>query len=235
MERGLIEFIHTKIMAGNTEESIRAALRVAGISEQVITDGFSFVRQKYPDIHQDVVASNNFLPPLRKKVTSFDVRGIDDHEVDTKEGFFAGRLRRRDFILGLILVSGLAIIFITAVSSFLQIASMDAYKRALSMVVDPTYRDAALLALVLLPFIIKMFDLVIRRLHDIGVMGLPSVVLLAPGALMFDVGMRATEIIVVVSVLFLLFLLLKRGTQGANKFGEHYPYHGGFLQRIFYR
>ncbi len=224
-------------MAGNTEESIRAALHVAGIDDQLITDGFSYVRKQYPDIHQDLAASNNFLPMLKKKVSSVDVRSLTAamDDVDIKEGFFAGRLRRRDFILGLVLVPGLAITFLALMTSFLQIVSPDAYRRAMQMFSDPTYKDALLIFFLLLPFIIKMFDLTIRRLHDVGVIGISSVVLISPVALMFDIPAIAFNLIVGINACFFFFLLLKKGTQGANKYGEHYPYHGGFLRRIFHK
>lgn len=237
MDRGLIEFIHTKIMAGNTEESIRASLRTAGIDNEVITDGFVFVRKQYPDIHQDIAASHNFFPPLRKKVSTVDVRSLSAamSDVDIKEGFFAGRLRRRDFIFGLILVPGVAITFLAIVMSFLQIISPDAYKRAIQMFIDPTYKDILLFLVLILPFIIKTLDLAIRRLHDVAIIGVPAVILISPIALLFDLKVITFGVILGINVCFLLFLLLKRGTQGPNKYGEHYPYHGGFLRRIFHK
>ncbi len=235
MDRGLIEFIHMKIMAGNTEESIRAALLTAGIDNQSISDGFAFVRQKYPDIHQDIAASHNFLPPLNKKITGFDIRETESDDVDIEEGFFAGRLRRRDFTLGLILVPGFAITFIAIILSFLQIVSPEGYERALHLFSDSSYKDVLLLIVLLLPFIIKMFDLAIRRLHDFAVAGWPSFILLLPVALLFNIPDVLFSAITGVVVLFLFFILLKRGTQGANQYGEHYPYQGGFLKRIFHK
>jgi uncharacterized membrane protein YhaH (DUF805 family) len=65
-QKGIVSFIRMKMSSGVTPEEAKHSLLRAGFLEEHIDLAFRYVKEKYPEILQDIVASNDYLPEIHK-------------------------------------------------------------------------------------------------------------------------------------------------------------------------
>ncbi len=97
-QKGIVSFIRMKMSSGATPEEAKKALLKAGFLEEHIDLAFRFVKEKYPEILQDIVASNDYLPEIHKpgvkivspqivkRVAVPQIKAIQKEVVDTVRG-----------------------------------------------------------------------------------------------------------------------------------------------------
>jgi uncharacterized membrane protein YhaH (DUF805 family) len=122
---------------------------------------------------------------------------------------FEGRIGRGSYFLRLILVN------------FGIFAIMDTV-----LLQQRVGEESAWVALILvIPLIIYLITIIVRRLHDLDKSGwvllapLIPVFLLALGLLDFGYGLEGPCFVIIVILIFSLYLLIVKGTEGPNSFG----------------
>lgn len=65
-QKGIVSFIRMKMSSGVTPEEAKHSLLRAGFLEEHIDLAFRYVKEKYPEILQDIVAANDYLPEIHK-------------------------------------------------------------------------------------------------------------------------------------------------------------------------
>lgn len=66
-EHGIVSFIRMKLSGGISPHEIKGMLLRAGFHSDNIDHAFRFIKERYPESHQDFVASNDFLPEISKE------------------------------------------------------------------------------------------------------------------------------------------------------------------------
>ncbi len=231
VDKGLINFIKHKLEQAVPLDTIRAALRTAGFTDDQIEEGFVSVKKSHKRTHQDIVAAHNFLPPLKK------------HKLLGKQGFihsvemhlFSGRLRRRDFIMGFLFFFGLAVVLPTFALTIISFFIPSIFSDVVNFVTDPaTTGWIVLVPIVLAPISCMLLSIATRRLHDIGLPGALSMVFLGyflpPSHIFPPLSIGAFYI---TASLLLLLLITKRGVNHTNEHGEVLGLSGSIFARIF--
>lgn len=245
-EKGLLSFIKTKLEHSIHPRDIKRMLMRAGFSEEHIHNAFNHVRKAFKDTHQDVVAANDFLPPLSKDTESHDTthggllaqnympHHAVAHTVEQK-GLFAGRLRRKDFVLGFLFFFGIGYTIIAFASLILAHFMPDLWQAILDAINNDSNNFLLMLIpVLLLPITIMMMSLIARRLHNLGLPGGLALFFLLwfmPSfEQVYSVGFFALE-----SVLLILFVVLVtvKGNPAPNKYGPLPGSRGSFFKRIF--
>lgn len=231
IDQGLIAFIKKKLEAAIPLDHIVISLKEAGFSESQIQEGIRCVHTQYRDTHQDIVASNNFLPPLKKdhlisKPTL--IHAIEAH-------LFAGRLRRRDFIVGFLFMFGLGIVLVTLIANFLTIFFPQISETLRHIVTDSDSSAWLVLVPVLFaPITCMILSLAARRLHDIDLPGALSLVLLGyfvpPSDIIHEVSILGLYIM---ATLLFIIMITKRGVSHPNKYGNVRDFKGSLFDRMF--
>jgi uncharacterized membrane protein YhaH (DUF805 family) len=110
---------------------------------------------------------------------------------------YNGRLNRKRYGLGLLLCAG-CIIAVGAISAVVLVPALKKIPGGGSIA-------AVVFVLILLPaYVAHLFSLYARRLHDLGKSGWYSLLCLVP----------------YINLIVLIYLLLKKGPETANRFGE---------------
>lgn len=65
-QKGIVSFIRMKIAAGLTPDEIKHTLIRAGFIGEHIDLAFRYVKDKYPEVLQEIVAANDYLPEIQK-------------------------------------------------------------------------------------------------------------------------------------------------------------------------
>lgn len=212
---------------------IKSMLHRAGFSEEHIREGFESIKRSYREVHQDIVAHNGFLPPL-SKVLHLD-RYHDSAIGKIQHGLFSGRLRRKDFILGFLFFFGIGYVVLSLGSLLLSLSTPGFYKSMMKFI----SRDEEGIFIMAIPFVlapvtVMMLSLITRRLHNLELPGVLSLLFLAffipPAGNMFDIGYWA--LYVALAILFVV-LMTKKGNPKANKHGPLPSSKGSFFRRIF--
>jgi uncharacterized membrane protein YhaH (DUF805 family) len=230
-DKGLIHFIKRKLEAGMPLKDIKDSLISAGFSEKQIKEGIVTVKKVFKDTHQDIVASNNFLPPLNKKKQIAAPTFI--HSVEAH--LFSGRIKRRDFIIGFLFFFGLAVVLSAIAATIMQHLWPDVYQSILEIGQDTTDpRWIIFIPLLLAPITIMVLSLAARRLHDIDLPGQLSLVLLGYFLPSSDIIHPASSLglYFVASILFII-LLTKSGVNHTNAHGKVLDHKGSLFARIF--
>lgn len=236
LDTGLTFFIKKKLEQSVSLNEITEMLLRAGFSQKKIDDAIQLVRG-FSDTHQDVVASNDFLPPLKKKMQ--DVRmekPLTPTDSSVRNGLFEGRLRRRDFILSFLFFFGIGVIvisFLLGVFSFV----FPQFITFVDVVTSEMYQGLWLVTIPVFlgPLTILILSLISRRLHDLGMSGWLSIGFLiffiSPNiGILNEYGVIALQ--GMMSVIFLI-LLAKKGDPKENKYGAPERIQGSMFLRIF--
>ncbi|MBU3668709.1 MAG: DUF805 domain-containing protein [Candidatus Taylorbacteria bacterium] len=78
-QKGIVSFIKMKISSGVSPEETKRTLMRAGFAEEHVDLAFRFVKDTYPEILQEIVAANDFLPEIHKpgvKVVSLETKKL---------------------------------------------------------------------------------------------------------------------------------------------------------------
>lgn len=235
-ESGLVLFIRKKLENLVPLETIREMLLRAGFSQSKIDDAVKEVHQNFAEAHQDVVAANNFLPPLKGKNTLINQEKKDISTRPPSKSLFEGRIRRRDFILGFVFFFGIGITILSFALGILSFIYADFIKFTNAVLDDGLYGFWMLLVLVAIaPVTIMILTLLFRRLHDLSLPGA-----LAFGFLVFFISpvnavFSPYGIWVLQAVMALVFVLMlsKKGDSVENKYGKPPSIKGSIFARIF--
>lgn len=246
-DKGILSFIKMKLEHGVTPQDIHDMLRRAGFHDAHIDNGFNEVKRVFNDTHQDIVAQNDFLPPLQKTASGdADYMGVkqtgdraqrqrDNHLYDECKGLFAGRLRRKDFVLGFLFFFGLGYIAIALASLMLAQFAPTIWNAILTSIESDS--DNMLLMIVpviLFPITIMMLSLIARRLHNLGLPGgiaLMFLIWFMPSFKMINpTGEIALQI--ALAILFIVLVTVK-GNPVPNMYGPFPKSNGSFFKKIF--
>jgi uncharacterized membrane protein YhaH (DUF805 family) len=253
-ERGLLSFIKTKLEQSVHPVDIKQMLLRAGFSAEHIDMAFEHARKMHQDIHQDLVAIHNFLPPLSKHNKDFEgskVGAQRHHSLNTfgrdmtkilntgdgpvHKGLFVGRLRRKDFVIGFLFFFGIGYIIFAFSALFLAQLAPGLWKIILETIASDTNNYLLMLAPVMLaPITIMSLSLIVRRLHNLELPGGLAFLFLLwfiPSfGQVFEFGFFAIEIALL--ILFIVLITLK-GNPAPNKYGPLPGSQGPFFKRIF--
>lgn len=230
---GIEEFIIKKLEKANKLEDIVLFLRNSGFSEKEIEEGFANVKKHHKTIHQDIVASNNFFPPLNK--LNKEIQKDFDTESFLHLGLFAGRMRRKDFVVSILFLFSLLFSFIVILASFVDVVFPEKWSLIERAFLSNEFAGAFLIYLpvIFAPFTLMFLSLVTRRLHDLDLPGVLSflylIVFVFPFSLYSNIGVFFLDLILF--ILF-VFMLLKRGDVETNRYGKTPPSHGSTFSKI---
>ena len=258
-KEGIENFILKKLERAHTLGEIRAMLEEAGFSKAEIDSNFDNIKKTHRTLHQDIVASNKFLPPLRKggaekkeslfkktvnrksEVTGASKSATKNMKLESEVlssfahiGLFAGRLRRKDFIVSILFLFSLFFSIVIVVSSFVDALFPDSWiiiKDAFMN--DPNGIIFLYTPIILAPFTLIFLSLVTRRLHDLDLPGIISFLYLAVFIYPFSEYVSKGMIIFDVT-LFILFvcLLTEKGENESNRYGRSPAPHGSTFKKI---
>ena len=260
-KEGIENFIIKKLEKAHTVDEIRVILTNAGFSKSEIETGLLNVKKTHKTFHQDVAASNNFLPPLKKvfnggasqskekrsketlpKMWSDKRSGengenlieeIDD-DLSKHIGLFAGRIRRKDFIVSMLFLFSLFFSILIIIASFIDALYPENWK----LIGDTLANDRngvlfLYLPILFAPFTLMFLSLVTRRLHDLEIPGILSFLYIGVFVFPFSdyapAGMIAYDL-----ALFVLwiFLMSKKGHPEKNKYGKSPASHGSTFKKV---
>ncbi len=230
---GIEEFIIKKLEKANKIEDIVTFLRNSGFSEKEIEEGFANVKKHHKTIHQDIVASNSFFPPLNK--LNKEIKKDFETESFLHLGLFAGRMRRKDFVVSILFLFSLLFSFIVILTSFVDALYPEKWSAIETVFLGKNFAGAFLiyLPIIFAPFTLMFLSLVTRRLHDLDLPGVLSFFYLT--MFVFPFSRYANPGIVfldIVLVILFIFMLLKRGNQNINRYGKTPPSHGSTFSKI---
>lgn len=156
------------------------------------------------------------------------------HEEITHKGLFVGRLRRKDFIIGILFFFGLAFIYFTALIYLLQTLSPKVWQSILYISINDPYSTWLIfMPFVFAPITIIIISLITRRLHNLELPGFIAwfylVLFIVPPE-----GVVRNIIIALDIALLVLFIVMlsKKGHPAQNKHGKLPHSHGSFFHRI---
>ncbi len=256
-ERGLLSFIKTKLEQAVHPDDIKRMLLRAGFSEEHIHDALTHVRRMHKDAHQDLVAANDFMPALSKAAggpagrldesSSGPAQGGQDsgaghpfaHSIGHStlaehKGLFAGRLRRKDFVLGFLFFFGVGYVILAFSALILAHLTPALWQAMLDTIAADSQGYLLMVVPVLLaPITVISLSLICRRLHNLGLPGGLSFIFLAlfvPSfGQIYPIGLFALDFALL--ALFIVLLTVKGGTE-PNRYGPLPGSKGSFFKRI---
>jgi uncharacterized membrane protein YhaH (DUF805 family) len=234
-KEGMESFIIKKLEHAHTIDEIRAMLKSGGFSKDEIEKGILHVKKNHKTLHQDVAASNNFLPILNKKAKRLE-KEFEKFEIGVEKhiGLFAGRMRRKDYIVSILFLFSLFFSVVIVVASFIQATFPDSWNLMSAIFSADTNGVLCLYIPVLFaPFTLIFLSLTTRRLHDLNLPGILSFLFL--GVFVYPFSEYASAGVIVLDVaLFILFvfLLSKRGEPVTNAYGKSPVSHGSTFTKI---
>lgn len=231
IDKGLVTFIKKKLELGVPLDQIHASLVSAGFTLLQIKEGFAALGKVYNDTHQDIVAANDFLPPLKKTQLLEKPTRLEEVEAH----LFAGRLRRRDFILGFLFFFGLGTVVSAVASVLVKMFAPHIHEGIIAIVQNPADTSWLIfIPLLLAPITFFILSLAARRLHDMDLPGRLSLALLGyfvpSSSLIHPISIVGLQI--VATVLFIM-MITKQGTKATNRYGEELTHEGSIFARIF--
>ncbi len=241
-DRGLLNLIKQRLRVDTSVKAIYHMLLRAGFDEGEIVHAIEYVQKEDNTLHQRIVAERDFLPPLKKIEDKMESRvsDLDNHitEVVTAvvhhRGLFSGRLRRKDFIIGMLFFFGLGFIFFTIIITWIQQLFPGFWADVQFVISQDTHGSI----LVFIPFIfapitIMALSLIARRLHNLALPGWISacylLVFISPFG---DFGGPALLGMHIVLLTLFIVLLSKKGHPAPNKHGVHPPSTGSIFERV---
>lgn len=254
VEKGILSFIKTKLEQSVHPREIKQMLLRAGFDENHINTAFKRAREIYTDIHQDLVAVHNFLPPLSKhrkdasgvktniqRHHSLNAFGRDvskfAHMEDgpTHKGLFAGRLRRKDFVIGFLFFFGIGYITFAFSALLLSQVAPELWSVILNTIASDTNNYLLMLVPVMLaPITVMSLSLIVRRLHNLELSGGLAFAFLLWFIPSFEQVNRFGFIVLEIALLALFIVLITvKGNPAPNKYGPLPGSRGSFFKRIF--
>lgn len=254
VEKGILSFIKTKLEQSVHPIEIKQMLLRAGFEENYIDTAFKHVRELYTDIHQDLVAVHNFLPPLSKhkkdstgmktgaqRHHSLNVFGRDVSKLANTgdgpayKGLFAGRLRRKDFVIGFLFFFGVGYVTLAFSALILSQVAPGLWKVILDTIASDTNNYLLMLVPVLLaPITVISLSLIARRLHNLELPGGLAFFFLLWFIPSFEQVNRFGFFVLEIALLALFVVLVTiKGNPAPNRYGPLPGSRGSFFKRIF--
>lgn len=225
---GIENFILHKLDKAHTFDEIRLMLENAGFSKIEIDKNFNNIKKIHKTLHQDIAASNNYLPHLNKKIHK------DNFDNSKNIGLFAGRVRRKDFIVSILFIFSLFFSTAIIVASFIEAVLPDSWALIKDMFADDKNGVIFLsIPLLIAPFLLAFLSLVTRRLHDLNLPGALSFLYLC--VFIYPFSSYASRFLILLDILlFILFVILlaKKGSDEHNKHGKLPVPHGSTFTKI---
>ncbi len=265
IDKGLLTLINQKLENGTSFLEIRSMLERAGISKIQMERALLYTAKYNQEEKHKNIEENDFLPPLSgikripiNRAHNSRVDGIRnipskkpraeiveepkeqyiekvlDSEIRHR-GLFSGRLRRQEFIIGLLFFFGLGVIFFTTGVYILQTFLPEFWSKVSNLVTHDT-KGFWLIAIPLIfaPITLMLLSLMTRRLHNIGLPGffawfflllvVPPFNQIAEMALPYVYGLLA---------LLFLILIVKKGHNKPNRHGPLPRTEGSIFKKIF--
>jgi uncharacterized membrane protein YhaH (DUF805 family) len=150
-------------------------------------------------------------------------------------GLFSGRLRRKDFIIGLLFFFGIGFTFFTIVLTWIQQLFPEFWSDIQFVLSQDTYGAIIIfIPFIFAPITVMLLSLVTRRLHNLALPGWISACYL----LMFispfgDFGGPTLLGMHIVLLTLFIVLLSKKGHPAPNRHGIHPPSIGSIFERVF--
>lgn len=235
-KEGIENFIIKKLEKAHTIDEIVDMLKSAGFSNIEIEKGIQRVKKTHRTLHQDLVASNNFFPKLKKKNKKDVESKIAEFEENTLGhiGLFAGRVRRKDFTVSILFLFSLFFSIVIIISSFIQTLYPESWELIRYMLSSDTNGVLFLyVPIIFAPFTLIFLSLVTRRLHDLSLPGVLSFLYL--GVFVYPFSQYVSSGIIIFDLaLFILFIFLlsKRGEPVTNIYGKSPVSHGSTFTKI---
>lgn len=241
-ERGLLNLITQKLESGSTPESVEAMLLRAGLDEAAVREAVRYAAKNDTLRHQREAEENDFLPPLNKaghiKKDLDSVAGSISRVINAEvghKGLFHGRLRRKDFIIGLLFFFGFGFILATIAVSWAQFFTPELAQSIENMILA----DTAGVWLLFIPFLfapitLMVLSLITRRLHNLGFPGWMSLLYLLAFISPFGpLGGYAFFGMHFVLLVLMIVMLTVKGHPNPNKHGALPPSEGAIFTRVF--
>jgi uncharacterized membrane protein YhaH (DUF805 family) len=231
-KEGIENFIIKKLEKSHTIDEIRVILENAGFSKAEIEKGIHNVKRTHKTFHQDVAASNNFFPLLKKKVG--DRVKIKFPDPVVRLGLFAGRLRRKDFIVAILFLFSLFFSAVIVAASFIDALFPESWELIGGMFAnDPNGALFLYIPILFAPFTLFFLAMVTKRLHDLDLPGILSFLFLGVFIYPFS-EYTSSGVIIFDTALFILFVFLmsKRGEPVENRYGTSPASHGSLFKKI---
>lgn len=245
-EKGLLNLIEQKLEAGNSPHEIEEMLIRAGLEHGTVVEAVAYAVKRDSFGHQRTAEQNDFLPPLSKGNQSArylqgtqqaigSIANVISAQIDHK-GLFSGRLRRKDFIIGMLFFFGIGVIIANVATAWLQFFAPGFASAAEQIIVSDT-SGFWLMAVpfAFAPITLMMLSLITRRLHNLGLPGWMSFLYLFAFVSPFGplgAGYAVLGLHIILFVLFVVMITVK-GHPGPNKHGNHPPSSGSIFKRVF--
>lgn len=236
---------------------VRAMLGRAGLDAEVIDQAVDYIVKGDGLGHQREIADNDFLPPLRKSDRSnvFNVAAESDsdkRELTGSEEFiesdvarvvkremhrqslFTGRLRRKDFIIGILFFFGMGFVLASVALTWLQFLTPSFVAEMSGLIAMDAYGIWLLcIPFIFAPLTVMILSLLVRRLHNLGLPGWIAFLYLF--AFLSPFGkFSSAPLWVMHGILLMLFIVMLcvKGRPAPNKHGMHPESHGSIFKRI---
>ena len=232
-KEGIENFIIKKLEKAHTIDEIRVILKGAGFSKSEIETGLHNVKKTHKTLHQDIAASNNFFPSLKKGLNN-KKKGNLEIDYIKHIGLFAGRMRRKDFMVSILFLFSLFFSIVIIVASFIDAIYPESWKTIGNMLSNDSNGVLFLyLPMLFAPFTLIFLSLVTRRLHDLDLPGILSFLYL--GVFIYPFSKYASGGFIIFDLaLFILFIMLlsKLGISETNRYGKSPASHGSTFTKI---
>jgi uncharacterized membrane protein YhaH (DUF805 family) len=245
-EKGLLNLINQKLESGSSLQVIEGMLIRAGLDERAVRDAIAYVGRNDRYSQQARAEQNDFLPTLNKNGRSpaafasataiaGSIARVVGEQV-THQGLFSGRLRRKDFVIGILFFFGLGFIITNVVATWVQYFAPEFADAVAGIVMnDVTATWLLFVPLVFAPITLMVLSLITRRLHNLGLPGWMSVLYLGTFVSPFGSVVGGYAVLGFHFMLLILFIVLitVKGHPSPNRHGELPPSTGSIFKKVF--
>jgi uncharacterized membrane protein YhaH (DUF805 family) len=239
-DRGLLNLISQKLESGNDPAHIEDMLLRAGLDRHIVHEAIGHAVRHDTLGHQRRVEQNDFLPPLRKdyrdtgaaSIAGSIARVIGD-QIEHR-GLFSGRLRRKDFVIGILFFFGFGFILANIALSWTQFFAPEfAHSVAKFILADEYGIWLMFIPFIFAPITIMVLSLMTRRLHNLGFPGWVSLFYLVAFISPFGAlgGYLLLGFHVMLLILFIVMMTVK-GHPSPNRHGVLPPSTGSIFKRV---
>jgi uncharacterized membrane protein YhaH (DUF805 family) len=261
-DKGMLNLIRQKLTHGSPAKEIEHMLVRAGFLLSDIIPAIQHVANEMDD--SLAIAQNDFLPPLKKKVVEtvqrshitdeFEkgVKQVYDHVVKPIEqssigqivsaqmnhrGLFKGRLRRKDFIIGMLFFFGLGFVYFALLTTWIQLLMPSLWGQIVAYVSQDMFGSWLLaIPVIFAPITVMMLSLITRRLHNLGLPGWIAFLYLFTFVSPFGAWHNYPLLGMHTALLSLFVVMIsKKGHPAPNTHGAHPRSTGSFFNRILGR
>lgn len=238
-ERGLLNLIYQKLESGSNAGEIEDMLLRAGLDKAIVHDAIRYAVKNDTLKHQREVEKNDFLPPLMKKggsdgAIAESISKVIGSQMSHK-GLFRGRLRRKDFIIGLLFFFGFGFILASIMVSWAQFFTPELANAVERLIVADTSGVWLLfIPLMFAPITLMILSLITRRLHNLGLPGWMSLLYLMAFISPFGpLGGYAFLGLHFVLLVLMIVMISVKGHPSPNKHGTLPTSEGSIFKKIF--